>query len=53
MIYPPDAVWSSKDPPQPAFLMHQLPGLDNAKFPPLDSKVFSAKVNDMLAANAR
>ncbi len=53
MIYPPSAVWSSKDPPQPAFLMHQLPGLDNAKFPPLDSKVFSAKVNDMLAANAR
>ena len=36
-----------------AFLMHQLPGLDNAKFPPLDSKVFSAKVNDMLAANVR
>jgi len=33
--------------------MHQLPGLDNAKFPPLDSKVFSAKVNEMLAANAR
>src|SRR5882757_6501679 len=45
MIYPPNAVWNGKDPPQPAFLMHQLPGLDNAKFPPLDSKVFSAKVN--------
>jgi len=53
MIYPPNAVWSLKDPPQPAFLMHQLPGLDNAKFPPLDSKVFFAKVNDMLAANPR
>jgi hypothetical protein len=52
MIYPPNAVWSSKDPPQPAFLMHQLPGLDNTKFPPLDSKVFFAKVNDMLGANA-
>jgi hypothetical protein len=53
MIYPPNAVWGVKDPPQPAFLMHQLPGLDNAKFPPLDSKVFFAKVNEMLAANAR
>jgi hypothetical protein len=53
MIYPPNAVWNVKDPPQPAFLMHQLPGLDNTKFPPLDSKVFSVKVNDMLAANAR
>jgi hypothetical protein len=52
MIYPPNAVWSAKDPPQPAFLMHQLPGLDNTKFPPLDSKVFAAKVNEMLAANA-
>ncbi|HEX3949877.1 MAG TPA: hypothetical protein VHW95_08510 [Steroidobacteraceae bacterium] len=53
MIYPPNAVWNLKDPPQPAFLMHQLPGLDNAKFPPLDSNVFFAKVNDMLAANPR
>jgi hypothetical protein len=53
MIYPPNAVWNGKDPPQPAFLMHQLPGLDNAKFPPLDSKVFYAKVNDMLSANPR
>jgi hypothetical protein len=53
MIYPANAVWSSKDPPLPAFLMHQLPGLDNAKFPPLDSKVFSTKVSAMLATNAR
>jgi len=53
MIYPPNAVWTMKDPPRPAFLMHQLPGLDNAKFPPLDSKVFFAKVNAMLAANPR
>ncbi|HEX3915642.1 MAG TPA: hypothetical protein VHW71_19265 [Steroidobacteraceae bacterium] len=53
MIYPPNAVWNAKDPPRPAFLMHQLPGLDDAKFPPLDSKVFFAKVNDMLAANSR
>jgi hypothetical protein len=50
MIYPPNAVWSLKDPPQPAFLMHQLSALDHAKFPPLDSKVFFAKVNDMLAS---
>jgi hypothetical protein len=52
MIYSPNVVWSAKDPPQPAFLMHQLPGLDNTKFPPLDSKVFAGKVNEMLAANA-
>jgi len=38
MIYPADAVWGSTRPPRPAFLMHQLPGLDNAKFPPLDSR---------------
>lgn len=53
MIYPPNAVWGSKDPPRPAFLMHQLPGLDNAKFPPLDTKVFAAKVDEMLAGSAR
>lgn len=53
MIYPPNAVWDSKDPPRAAFLMHQLPGLDNAKFPPLDSKVFSAKVHEMLAGSTR
>lgn len=53
MIYTPNAVWTVKDPPQPAFLMHQLGGLDNAKFPPLDSKEFLAKVDEMLAANAR
>ena len=50
MIYTPSAVWSVKDPPQPAFLMHQLPGLDNTKFPPLDSKAFAAKLNEILAA---
>jgi hypothetical protein len=53
MIYPPNAVWDSKDPPRAAFLMHQPPGLDNAKFPPLDSKVFSAKVHEMLAGSTR
>jgi hypothetical protein len=53
MIYAPNAVWSVKDPPQPAFLMHQLPGLDNAKFLALDSKIFSAKVSEMLAVSAR
>jgi hypothetical protein len=53
MIYPPNTVWSAKDPPLPAFLMHQLPGLDNTKFPPLDRNVFAAKVNEMLPANAR
>jgi hypothetical protein len=43
MIYPPNALWTVKDPPQPVFLMHQLGGLDKAKFPPLDSKEFLAK----------
>jgi hypothetical protein len=28
--------------------MHQLGGLDNTKFPFLDSKVFAAKVNTVL-----
>jgi hypothetical protein len=53
MIYPPNAVWSVKDPPLPAFMMHQLPGLDNAKFPQLDNKIFSTKVNEMLAVSVR
>jgi hypothetical protein len=53
MIYPSNAVWTVKNPPQPVFLMHQLGGLDKAKFPPLDSKEFLAKVDELLAANAR
>jgi hypothetical protein len=51
MIYPPNAVWSGKDPPQPSYLMHQLPGLDNQKFPPWDGKVFATKVSDALAGS--
>jgi hypothetical protein len=51
MIYPPNAVWSGPDPPQPAYLMHQLSGLDNQKFPPWDGKVFAMKVNETLAAS--
>jgi len=50
LIYSPDAVWSGKNPPQPAFLMHQLGGLGNLKLPRLDSKIFAAKVNALLAA---
>ncbi len=51
MIYAPDAVWTGKTPPQPAFLMHQLGGLEGMKqFPHLDSKVFAAKVDAMLAS---
>jgi hypothetical protein len=50
MIYPPNAVWSRQDPPQPSYLMHQLPGLDNQKFPPWDGKLFATKVSDTLAA---
>jgi hypothetical protein len=51
MIYPPDAVWNGKILPQPAFLMHQLGGLEgNPKVPRLDSKVFAAKADAMLAA---
>jgi hypothetical protein len=50
MIYPPNAVWSGPDPPQPSYLMHQLPGLDNQKFPPWDGKIFATKVDDALAA---
>ena len=53
MIYPPNALWTVKDPPQPVFLMHQLGGLDKAKFPPLNSKEFLAKIDELLAANAR
>ncbi len=50
IIYPPDAVWSGPNPPPPAFLMHQLSGLEgNPKFPFLDSKVFATKVNVMVA----
>ena len=51
MIYPPNAVWSGKDPPQPSYLMHQLPGLDNQKFPPWDGKIFAIKVSETLAAS--
>lgn len=51
MIYRPNAVWSGQDPPQPSYLMHQLPGLDNQKFPPWDGKLFAAKVSDILAAS--
>ncbi|MBS0275624.1 MAG: hypothetical protein JSR55_14870 [Proteobacteria bacterium] len=50
MIYSPDAVWNGSSPPRPAFLMHQLDGLrGNPKFPFLDSKVFAAKVDVMVA----
>lgn len=53
MIYSPDAMWTGANPPQPAFLMHQLEGLQgNQKFPFLDSKVFAAKVNAMVATKA-
>jgi len=48
MIFPPNAVWSGQDPPQPSYLMHQLPGLDNQKFPPWDGKTFATKVRDAL-----
>jgi hypothetical protein len=50
MIYPPNAVWSGSDPPEPLYLMHQLPGLDNQMFPPWDAKVFARKVSDALTA---
>jgi hypothetical protein len=50
MIYPASAVWSGQDPPQPSYLMHQLPGLDNQKFPPWDGKVFATKVGETLAS---
>jgi len=33
MIYSPNAVWNGKDPPQPAFLMHQLPGFGQCEVP--------------------
>jgi hypothetical protein len=45
MIYPPNAVWSGKDPPQPSYLMHQLPGLDNQKGPYSLNNIVS-KLND-------
>lgn len=50
MIFPPNAVWSGRDPPQPSYLMHQLPGLDHQKFPPWDGKTFATKVRDTLDA---
>lgn len=51
LIYPPKAAWSDKDPPPPSFMMHQLPGLDNQKFPPWDAKVFATKLKETLAAS--
>ena len=49
LIYPPETVWSGETPPKPAWLMHQLGGLQgDPKFPYLDSKVFAMKVNGML-----
>jgi hypothetical protein len=33
--------------------MHQLPGLDNQKFPPWDGKLFATKVSDTLAAGVQ
>ena len=50
MIYPSNTAWTGIDPPRPSYLMHQLPGLDNQKFPPWDGKLFAAKVSDALAA---
>ncbi|HEY2444714.1 MAG TPA: hypothetical protein VGI20_03140 [Rhizomicrobium sp.] len=51
LVYPADAVWSGAVPPKPAFLMHQLGGLEhNPKFPHLNGSVFAAKVNTMLAS---
>jgi hypothetical protein len=51
LIYAPNATWTGKIPPQPAFLMHQLGGLEgNPKFQRLDSKVFAGKLDMMLAA---
>jgi hypothetical protein len=51
LLYPPKVKWRDKDPPQPSFVMHQLPGLDNQKFPPWDAKVFAAKVKETLAGS--
>lgn len=48
LIYSADATWQQASPPTPMFLMHQLGGLDNSKFPFLDSKAFAAKVNSVL-----
>lgn len=48
LIYSGDASWEKGSPPPPAFLMHQLGGLDNTKFPFLDSKMFAARVNTAL-----
>jgi hypothetical protein len=50
LIYPPNAVWSGRDPPQPSYLMHQLSGLDTGKFALWDGKIFATKVNQTLAA---
>jgi hypothetical protein len=53
MIYAPDANWSGANPPPPSFLMHQLGAFQgDPKFPFLDSKVFAAKVDAMLAKSA-
>lgn len=53
MIYAPDVAWTGANPPEPAFLMHQLQGLQgNPRFPFLDSRVFAAKVDAMIAAKA-
>jgi hypothetical protein len=51
MIYLPKVVWSDRGPQHPSFMMHQLRGLDNQKFPPWDANIFAAKVTETLASN--
>lgn len=50
LLYGPEAKWDSSGPPKPQLLMHQLSALrGNPQFPHLDTRVFAARVNALLA----
>ena len=51
LLYGRDARWGGAEPPQPAFWMHQLRGVDNG--PLLDADAFSQRIEQALAASTQ
>ena len=49
LVYGPDAVWHSTNPPKPEYFMHQLWALGDTDLPRFDSKVFADRVHQLLA----